>query len=446
MDARGEVRRLKVLTSTFAETLPPEYCERFTGIVVPHRASALAAKAVGRVERVLVDIGDTVEEGQLLIQLDEQQLLAERRVAEAELAVAQNRLEELETGPRRQELDRAQSRVAEIQANLDLAAANLKRAQGLRDSGAISKQEFDEQRYAVDALDSQLKAAQQQLDLLEEGTRREMLAAQRNLIRSLEAGIERIRVRLAEQQVRAPYAGQVQTRLVDEGDVVQPAQTLLQIVESSVLEVEVGLPVKLANRLQPDWADLVVEDDRGKSVKLPAEIARMAPSLDSSTRTRKCVFRLHPQQGHPVVIGDAVSVCIRVPLEPAAKGSMWVPTTALTTGPRGLWSVYVLVAPGVENHANLAPPNSAGGATRDAAESKPSSDGKAGAETEWLVEQRPVELLRAYGDWSEVRGPLQFEERFITEGVHRIVRGQIVVAVSKVPTGRSGPISPGASL
>ncbi len=64
----------------------------------------------------------------------------------------------------------------------------------------------------------------------------------------------------------------------------------------------------------------------------------------------------------------------------------------------------------------------------------PSGDRSSSAEpktlgTGWIVEQRPVELLRALGDWAEVRGPIELKERFISEGVHRVVNGQVVEAI-----------------
>lgn len=426
-------RQLKVLTRTFAAAGPPELRERFTGIVVPHRSSALAAKALGRVEQVMVDMGDRVETGQLLIQLDEQQLNAELQVAEANLAGAKNRLDELQTGPRRQDIDRAVSRVAEVQANLQLAQANFERAQELRISGAISRQEFDERQFAVQALESQLGAAAQELDLLREGTRQELLAAQVNAVLSLEAEIERIRVRVREQQVIAPYAGQVQARLIDEGDVVQPGQTLLQLVESAELEVEVGLPVQLANNLQPSRVDLVVggdSDTGGAGIKLPAELARMAPGLDAATRTRKCVFKLRPSAGEHVVIGDAVHVFVRLPLEPSVGGSVWVPTSALSAGPRGLWNLFVVVAhdaAAVSGTEPAPPAVKAAEMPHRAATARPVSQGSLGVMS--VVEQRPVELLRVFGEWSEVRGPIDPSESFVIDGMHRIVSGQVVMAV-----------------
>lgn len=416
-------RVLKVNVKALGAFSAPELWKNYTGIVVARRSSQLAAKALGRVDEVLVDIGDQVKAGQALVQLDREQLVAELAVSEAALASAKDLLRELESGPRNQDKESAAARVDELEANLSLARANLARSRELRRKDAISKQELDENEYQVQAFEAQLKSASQQLLLLQEGTREESIGAQRNQVASLLAARDRVNVRLEEQVVVAPYAGQIQSRQVDEGDIVSPGQLMLEIVESGALEVRVGIPAKHLAVVDFEPSNVRLASMGAPGQFLQAKIDGIAPAVDAVTRTRQCVFRLEESAGQLVSIGDAVSVSIRTQpemLSGQSEWTAWVPQSCLVAGPRGLWVVYVAV---------------------------PADNGD-----NYLIEGRRVEVLRAYGGWSQVTGPpvsaeslvvtgvddegdlqsnasekpLGDSSLLVTDGLHRIVPGQLV--------------------
>ncbi len=104
----------------------------------------VAAKITGRIRAIPVREGDTVALGQLLVELDDEEVSAEVARLEAALGTAQSRLRDLEAGARREEIDEAQAAVARARARLrDLEA-------GAR------KEEIDEARRAVERARAQL--------------------------------------------------------------------------------------------------------------------------------------------------------------------------------------------------------------------------------------------------------------------------------------------------
>ncbi len=404
-------RRLLVLVDRLNQFAGPELWQEYTAIVVPRRTSQLAAKALGRVESVLVDVGDAVQSGQLLIQLDQEQLAADVEVARSNLLVAQNVLDELNAGPRRQDIRQAQARVDEIEASLKFSQSNLARISALREVRSVSEQNLDDAQSSYDALVARLVAASKQLELLQEGTRQEQIAAQEAQVASMQASVKSLEVRLRDQQVVAPYNGIIQERLVDEGDVLQPGQPLLELVESDSIELQVGLPAEA--RFSPERIGAsricVVRSSPGMNdahTQWPVIVDRVAPAVDARTRTRKFIFRLddsdRSRYADVFEIGESVTLKIKLSDVDTASGQLpsairdahWVPTRALVDGPRGLRMLYAVSM--LEKHG------------------------------EATVEQRPVELVAVRGDWALVRGPLVDEEMIVTEGVHRIVAGQIV--------------------
>jgi multidrug efflux pump subunit AcrA (membrane-fusion protein) len=220
---------------------------------------------------------------------------------------------------------------------------------------------------------------------------------------SLEAQLDRIDVDLADLSIKAPFAGHIQARFVDEGAVVSPGRAILELVESDVLEIHVGLPPELTSNIETR-ALRVSADGR----ILPVEVLRIAPSIDQRTRTRELVLKVDgsartPESGTPAIaVGSAVEVEVDTV---AAHEGQWVRTQSLTAGPRGLWALYVAVP-------LKATPVIGQGGSADVATHK--------------IERRPVELLRNQGAWSEVRGPLESDEAIVVEGTHLVVPGQLV--------------------
>lgn len=404
--SNGEPSRLlRVVTSPIRSAGPDFLIQRYTGVVSARRTSQLAAKSVGRVEAVQGDLGDAVQVGQLLVQLDDEQLKASRAAAAAQLEEARVKLEELERGPREQDIEQAEARVAESQATLKLRQANFQRLTQLHDTSAVSQQEFDESRYELEAMEAQLESAKQALAQLYEGTRREHVERQKAVVAGLVAQLDRLDADWEDRRIVAPFSGYIQSREVDEGAVVAPGQSLVTLVEAAPYEVRVGLPPDVTAQLTESNLSVTRGDQQ-----LTVKIDRMAPAIEQRTRTREVVLLLSDAASRVVQIGSAVNVSVR---RPARSEGFWVPTTALTAGPRGLWAVFVAV------------PSSDAPTARGDASARPEED-----DGEYIIERRQVELLRAQGDWSAIRGPLSPEDRLVTEGVHRISPGQGVRIVT----------------
>ncbi len=316
-------RLLKVATSRLSDAGPTYLSQDFTGIVVPRRSSRLAAKVIGRVESLQVDLGDRVSEGQVLIQLDHAELDGLRGVAEASLASAKSRLQELERGPRAQEIEQAKAKVAELEASLQLKQANFERTSRLRQSSTTG-QEVDEARFAVDVARAQKAAAEQAWEMLMEGTRQEQLDIQRATVAGLESELERIDADLADRIIVAPFAGNIKARYLDEGSIVSPGQALLEIVESPPYDIRVGLPSELD--VQSLAGDVQITAD---GQILQATLERFSPTIDENTRTREVVLRLADSSSQLVTPGTAVSIAVRTQVQ--GQG-YWLPTRSLTSG------------------------------------------------------------------------------------------------------------------
>jgi len=363
----------------------------YTGELVAGRSSTLGFERPGTVVSILVDEGDRIAAGQPLARLDTRTLEAQRQQLEAQRQTALAQLRELEAGPRREDIAAAAATVAEIEQQLALARLQRDRREDLYTQGAISREEFDRERYNTGALENRLTQAQSQLVELQNGTRAEQLDAQAARVNQLDASLRQIDVDLEKSVLLAPFDGTVSARSVDEGVVVASGQSVLSLVEAGPLEARVGVPPAVANALPVGSEQEVVVGDR----TYPATITALLPELDTTSRTVTIVLKIPAAD---LTVGQTVRLIVA---ETQAAEGMWLPTTALVPGERGLWSVYVLAEP--ESSASNEPlPNT------------------------YTVRRREVEVIHTEGDRALVRGTLQPGEQVIPSGTHRIVPGVTV--------------------
>src|SRR5260370_734137 len=89
-----------------------------SGYVVAHHKIAVGAKVMGRVAWIGVEKGDTVQQGQVLVRLEDNDFRAQSNQAGANLAAAQARLDQLRSGARPQEKLKARAGVLQAEATL----------------------------------------------------------------------------------------------------------------------------------------------------------------------------------------------------------------------------------------------------------------------------------------------------------------------------------------
>lgn len=207
-----------------------------SGEVVPVRRLNLNPKAAGRLDALLVEQGDRVQEGQIIARMDSSELVAQRDQAQAELARAEANLEMLRAGNRpeaigqaRASVDQAQAEVRAAQTRLDLARERLNRNQMLAASGAISRDRLDEvvneersARANLEQAQARLNNARQQLSLQQSGYRVEEIDQAAAQVASARARLNEVSSRLNDTIIRAPFAGVITQRNATEGDFVTP--------------------------------------------------------------------------------------------------------------------------------------------------------------------------------------------------------------------------------
>ena len=209
------------------------FIQEAIGTLRAARRTNVAARIMARIERILVRAGDSVEAGQVLVELDRAAFEAQLRQAEAALEAAQ--------------------------AALAQAQDQFERARKVREvnPGAISQQEFT-------ALEMQVRAA--------EANRAKA-----------EQALAEAKVMLEYTIIRAPQPGIIVDRFAEEGDIAQPGVPLLSLYDVTSLRLEVAVMENLAIHIR-EGAKLKVKID-ALGEEFEGVVDEKVPQAEATTRS-----------------------------------------------------------------------------------------------------------------------------------------------------------------
>jgi len=196
-----------------------EATEARLGFVVP-----------GRIESVRFREGDRVKAGEVMAVLDTVEAAARMGEAAARVDAASAALDEVVRGSRPEEIQQARAaRDAAEQRQTD-AQQDFDRTQELFKSGAVGQQSLDKAKNALDLAKSGLRQADESLHLVEQGPRRERVAAQRAQLGTAQAAREAARAQLANTTLRAPFDGVVTVRHHEPGEIVAAGSAVFSLM------------------------------------------------------------------------------------------------------------------------------------------------------------------------------------------------------------------------
>ncbi|HKJ17268.1 MAG TPA: efflux RND transporter periplasmic adaptor subunit [Xanthomonadales bacterium] len=255
----------------------------FAGEIRAGQSSELGFELAGQVTELLVDEGEEIYAGQVLGNLDNKLLKAERNELNAQSA--------------------------ELQAELATTRRDLQRIESLQAGNLASERE------------------------------RDSLAGQ---VQVLEASVDRINallkandIRLEKSVLRAPFDSRIARRHIDSGMVVNAGAPVFSLVETGQNELRAGVPLQLAETLSP--GDLV--DVRVGQQLTTGLVVQVGAVVNRATRTRAVRVSV-PENRAP---GEIAYLRLGVAMEVAGS---WLPDTAVTEGLRGTWVVYAAVPEG----------------------------------------------------------------------------------------------------
>lgn len=192
--------------------------------------TAIAAKVAGRVAKVMVTEGDSIEVGQQLIEMDSPEINAKMQQAQAAKQMAQSQLDKANNGARPQEIAQARAGWQANQAAADLAKSTYERVNRLYEEGLMARQKRDEAYTQYVANQDKAEASRQQYEMALEGTREEDIAAAAAQVEQADGKVQEANVAKEEANLKSPINGIVDDVIVNDGEVVGQGVPLMNVV------------------------------------------------------------------------------------------------------------------------------------------------------------------------------------------------------------------------
>jgi HlyD family secretion protein len=222
----------------------------------------IAARVDGRVGQRPVERGDNVTAGQLLFQIDNPELVAKLRQAEAGLTLASAQLANIQAGTRAEVIAQRKAAVDSAAANLTLQQRTYDRVKELAGSGNAPIQRLDESTDSLQVAQRAFDQAKSAYDEAVNGYTAEQRAIARANVVTAQASIETTRAQVNELVVKAPIAAQVYQIGAELGEYVSPGVPLLSLVD-----------------LNDVWLRFDLREDLAKGLKVGDRFQMRAPAL-----------------------------------------------------------------------------------------------------------------------------------------------------------------------
>lgn len=224
------------------------------GYIIPAHQILISPKVTGMIVSLHVQEGQRVTKEAVLARLESVDYEAELSRAKATLALANERLRELENGNRPEEIQQARAELAEAEAQRVQLEAEWKRAQDLIKSNALPASDFEISESKYYAMVRRVERLRYALKLMEEGARKERRDAARAEVKQAEADVTKAQWRLDNCTIRAPITGTILKKNAEEGNIVNPiafngSYSICEMADLSDLEVDLTIQERDVSRI-----------------------------------------------------------------------------------------------------------------------------------------------------------------------------------------------------
>jgi len=290
------------ITTARVEAREVQRTAETTGSLLAWEEALLNTPVQGTVARLAVDLGDRVEPGQLVAELDKREFALAVEQAEAALRSAQDSVHRARAQAAASEANLRQVRESikaweandnRARAALEEARANLERSRQLLQKELISQREFDAARTTYETMLAQYQTSQVERIQYPDRVRVAEAQSQSDLsavrvaeseVKRQEAALGIAQKKLADATLRAPISGAIAKRHVNRGEFVKDNAPVFTIVRSDPLKFTGTVPEQSALVVRPGQSvQLQVDAVPGRA--FAGRVTRVSPAVDVTSRT-----------------------------------------------------------------------------------------------------------------------------------------------------------------
>jgi HlyD family secretion protein len=280
----------------------------------------VASPIAGRLDKLSVQRGQTVEAKAPLFSLEAEQEVAAKQQADEQFNAAQAQLADLKTGRRKPEVAVTQAQLAQAKAALQQAVLQLRRDEGQFDAGGIARGQLEDSRANEAIKAARVRELEGQLDVTRLPAREDLIRAQIAQVAAARAAQRQAAWRLDQKHPAASQAALVSDTLYRQGEWVAAGSPVVRLLPPGNVKLRFFVPEAAAGAIKPGRSVNVGCDGCGTGV--PAVISYVSnepeftPPIIYSNETRaKLVFlveaRPSPENAARLRPGQPVAVTLQ---------------------------------------------------------------------------------------------------------------------------------------
>lgn len=330
----------------------PVYFEA-TGSLASDATNDVAPAVGGKITAVNFDVGSYVQQGSVLVQLDDRDARIRLEQAQAQAAQARSAVQQAQAQVEQARASVRQtqarlgltegsafdietfSQVRSTKAQLELAEKEFARAERLLESGDLARNIYDTRRAQRDQLRAQLdearstaavavsaiRTAQAQVETAQAGVRAAQSAAN-----AVETQILTAQKAVGDATVYSPISGYVAERVADVGEFAATTQKVATIVRTSVLRVRIEVPEQSIGQVKTGQG-VSLQTSAYPERSFAGTIVRTAPNLNATSRTLIVEAEVENVDG---LLKPGQFATVRVS-QSAGKPAVMIPVAAVKT-------------------------------------------------------------------------------------------------------------------
>ena len=257
---------------------------RAPATVFAREVANISARLTAPIKALPARKGDTVAPGQLLAQLDNRDLVAQRAEAAAAVADAEANLQRVSAGALPTDIERARGQLARAQAALDQAQKFYDRRKHLFEQGAIPERDLLVSQTELAQAKADFQVAKKSLDLLENQSRDKEILMAKAKVDQARARLGAIQAQLEFTEIRSPFAGTITEQFLFPGDMAKPDAPIFTVMDLSVAVARAQVPEAEAAAVRTGAACSFTPVDGG-GASFAGRVSVVNQAVDPARRT-----------------------------------------------------------------------------------------------------------------------------------------------------------------
>ncbi|MGE4284386.1 MAG: efflux RND transporter periplasmic adaptor subunit [Clostridia bacterium] len=244
----------------------------------------IVPKVPGKVSSINFEVGQSVNEGDVLFTLDNTDATLQVAQAEASLSSAKVSLQKTKGGAVEQQVSQLRAALANSEMQYNDAKANYERIKELYEAGGMSQQAFEQAQTSYKVAMEQYNSAKTSLDLTVSKINPDNVMAAEAGVKQAQAAYEMAKVQLDNTVVKSPIAGIISFKNIEIGEQVSSAGAAMTVVDLSTVFVETSVPENLINKIRLDDKVQVDVDSAGIAA-VEGRVSSVSPAADAKTQS-----------------------------------------------------------------------------------------------------------------------------------------------------------------